>query len=99
MIKYCCYLFFISGLYACNSKSDKEEVLPTGMVLIPSGTFEMGGKSEQAARDEYPRRNVEVSAFYMDVQEVSNRQFLAFVLATGYITVAERNIDWQEMKL
>ena len=34
----------------------------------------------------------------MDAHEVTNRQFAAFVEATGYVTVAERPLDWAELK-
>ena len=34
----------------------------------------------------------------MDITEVTNEQFDQFVKATGYITTAERNIDWEIMK-
>lgn len=67
------------------------------MVYIPSGTFTMGGKSDQASPDEYPNHEVTVSAFFMDEHEVTNRQFMEFVEATGYKTIAERPIDWEEM--
>ncbi len=70
---------------------------PQGMVLIPTGTYAMGGKSDQAAPDELPRRNIEISAYWMDIHEVTNRQFAAFVKETQYQTVAERGIDWEEM--
>ena len=69
-----------------------------GMVLIPGGVFEMGGDNEQADQDEYPKHKVRVSAFYMDVTEVTNAQFKIFVDATGYITTAEKKPDWQEIK-
>ncbi len=69
-----------------------------GMVLIPSGEFVMGGKSDQAEPDELPRHKVKVSSFYMDATEVTNEQFNEFVEATGYITVAERDIDWNQLK-
>jgi len=42
---------------------------------------------------------VQVSAFYMDKTEVTNEQFAAFVKATGYITIAERKPDWEQMKI
>lgn len=71
---------------------------PEGMVYIPGNSYEMGGRSSQAYQDEFPRHTVEVSPFFMDKTEVTNRQFAAFVEATGYITVAERAIDWEEMK-
>lgn len=35
----------------------------------------------------------------MDATEVTNRQFAAFVAATGYITTAEKAIDWEELKV
>lgn len=72
---------------------------PEGMVYIPAGTFTMGGRSEQAYQDEFPRHEVELSAFFMDETEVTNAQFAAFVEATGYVTVAERPIDWEKLKL
>jgi len=34
----------------------------------------------------------------MDVTEVTNAQFRAFVEATGYKTVAERPVNWEELK-
>ncbi len=71
---------------------------PEGMVYIPSGSFLMGGKSEQAQPDELPRRQVGVSAFYMDAAEVTNSEFGEFVSATGYVTTAERPLDWEVMK-
>ncbi len=68
------------------------------MVTIPGGVFTMGGKSDQADQDELPRNTVKVSAFLMDQTEVTNAQFAAFAEATGYKTIAERDIDWEVMK-
>ena len=45
------------------------------MVLIPGGTFVMGGDSVWGRSDEFPRHRVQVSSFYMDRHEVTNRQF------------------------
>ena len=69
-----------------------------GMVLIKGGTFEMGADNNQADQDEYPKHQVKVNSFYMDITEVTNAQFKAFVDATGYITTAERKPDWEELK-
>ncbi len=69
-----------------------------GMVRIPGGTFMMGGNNEQASPDEYPRHKVTVDGFWMDVTEVTNRQFAEFVSETGYITIAEQTPDWEELK-
>ncbi len=88
------------SLFACrdDSQNPVAQQAPEGMVKIPEGRFLMGGKSPQASRDEFPRHEVQISAFYMDIHEVTNRQFKAFVDETGYVTVAERPIDWEEMK-
>jgi sulfatase modifying factor 1 len=69
-----------------------------GMVFIKTGTFMMGGDNAQAAADEYPKHKVSVMGFWIDVTEVTNAQFAAFVKATGYVTTAERKPDWEELK-
>lgn len=79
-----------------QDENDRSDI--AGMVLVPSGTFQMGGKSEQAYYDEFPNHEVSVSSFYMDQTEVTNLQFEKFVDATGYKTIAERDIDWEELK-
>ncbi len=68
------------------------------MVEIPAGEFEMGANSDQADPDEYPRHKVKVNSFMMDVTEVTNQEFAKFVEETGYVTTAEQDIDWEEMK-
>jgi formylglycine-generating enzyme required for sulfatase activity len=57
------------------------------MVWIPGGTFRMG--SEKHYPEEAPAHQVTVSGFWMDRTPVTNRQFLKFVNATGYVTFAE----------
>jgi len=71
---------------------------PPGMVWIPGGEFSMGSTDPLARRDESPVHRVRVDGFWMDATEVTNAQFRAFVDATGYLTVAERPIDWDEMR-
>ena len=71
---------------------------PEGMVWIPAGTFSMGGDSDQARPDEFPKHFVEVHGFFMDVTEVTNAQFEKFVAATAYVTTAEKDINWDELK-
>lgn len=73
---------------------------PPGMVLIPGGSFTMGAREDDplARADERPAHRVRVSAFYMDRTEVTNGQFARFVAATGYVTTAERLVDWEELK-
>lgn len=81
------------------SHSDvKPEELLGKMVEIPGGEFEMGGRGKQADPDEFPRHKVRIDGFMMDVTEVTNHQFAQFVEETGYVTTAEQDIDWEEMK-
>lgn len=75
-----------------------ESIGTEGMVLIKGGVFEMGADNDQARHDEFPKHLVEVSSFWIDIQEVTNAQFQKFVDETGYITVAEKNTDWEELK-
>ncbi len=58
------------------------------MVWIPPGEFDMG--SSDGLPDERPIHRVRVSGFFLDVTEVTNAQFRAFVEATGHVTTAER---------
>ncbi|MDC6363599.1 MULTISPECIES: formylglycine-generating enzyme family protein [Flavobacteriaceae] len=73
---------------------------PTGMVWISGGKFVQGAKEsdKMAMPHEKPAHEVLVNGFYMDEHEVTNAQFAAFVEETGYVTVAEREIKWEEMK-
>ena len=62
-----------------------------GMRRIPAGSFLMG--SDRHYPEEAPAHRVRVAAFEIDETGVTNRQFAAFVAATGYVTVAERPLD------
>ena len=75
-------------------------VIPEGMVWIPGNTFTMGAlESDKFALDhEKPAHPVAVDGFFMDETEVTNAQFRKFIKATGYITTAERSINWDEMQ-
>ena len=69
------------------------------MAYIPEGTYAMGSSdSFQALSRELPQHQVKVNAFYMDIHEVTNAQFSAFVEATNYTTIAEQEIDWEILK-
>jgi formylglycine-generating enzyme required for sulfatase activity len=58
----------------------------------------MDGDDDQVWRDEYPKHEVVVDSFWMDVHEVTNAQLAAFVKATDYMTIAEKAVDWEEIK-
>ena len=73
----------VLALSACTSPQDQE-------VFVKGGTYAPGNDAS------YPEERrgsvVRVGSFYMDATEVTNRQFAAFVRATGYVTVAERGV-------
>jgi len=60
-------------------------------VLLPGGTFTMG--SDEFYPDEQPVHECEVAPFRIDRYAVTNEQYTAFVDDTGYVTVAERELD------
>jgi formylglycine-generating enzyme required for sulfatase activity len=61
------------------------------MVFIAGGTFAMG--SENYYPEERPVRSVSVDGFWIDKCTVTNADFARFVAETGYITLAERQLD------
>jgi formylglycine-generating enzyme required for sulfatase activity len=69
-----------------------------GMVWIPGGAFSMGADNHKADKDEYPKHQVSLDGFWIDITEVTNVQFAEFVKATGYITTAEMKPNWEEIK-
>lgn len=69
-----------------------------GMVWIPGGEFVMGTNEVDAYAAEKPAVDLKVAGFWMDTHEVTNAQFKKFVDETGYITIAEQDLDWEELK-
>jgi sulfatase modifying factor 1 len=72
---------------ASSIQADRTE----GMVRITGGDFTMG--SDVFYREERPARRATAPEFWIDVHPVTNAQFKAFVDATGYLTVSERQPD------
>ncbi len=52
------------------------------MVLVPAGPFLMGSPPVEGDQDEMPQRGVFVKAFWIDLYEVTFRQYAAFAKAT-----------------
>lgn len=74
----------------CLEANDTRSGVLSGMVHVPGGRFEMG---DTMYPEEGPLKTREVKAFWMDAHEVTNDEFAMFVRATGYVTVAERDVD------
>ena len=68
------------------------------MAWIPGGEFLMGTDDAQADPAERPAHLVRVNGFWIDQTEVTNAEFRRFVDATGYVTTAERPVDWDQLK-
>ena len=81
------------------------------LVWVPAGFFEMGTPQRPVGghkrfggdflvdwgeSDEYPKRQVSMSGFWIAKHEITNRQFERFVKETGYKTDAEKTgWGWQ----
>ncbi len=83
-------------LEASRSASLAREKAVTGstsdMVELPGGTFLMGTEDREGfpADGEGPIRPVTLDPFWIDGYSVRNRDFAAFIAASGYKTEAER---------
>lgn len=69
----------------------RRQPLPEGMVTLPGGAFPMG--SDDFYPEERPAHWRRVDPFESDRTPVTNDAFAAFVADTGYVTVAERELD------
>jgi sulfatase modifying factor 1 len=87
-----------------ENKVERSSEIPNEMVFIPGGTFSMGTAASNESlcskkgltSDCMPIHSVYVDPFYMDVHEVTNAEFAAFVKATGYVTIAEQTPTIEE---
>ncbi|MBD0822799.1 formylglycine-generating enzyme family protein [Aestuariibaculum marinum] len=105
------FVFSMTIMFSCKTDSKNTTQLhtasvsekikaPKGMVWVEPKTFTQGAKQNDkfALPREKPGHIVSVDGFFIDAAEVTNKQFQAFVSATDYITVAERPIDWEDLK-
>jgi sulfatase modifying factor 1 len=58
------------------------------MILVPAGSFPMGVPKgdRDGGRDEYPRHEVMLDNYYIDIYEVTHGRYAEFVKATGHRT-------------
>ena len=71
----------VAGPPAAGTMSSPESGQPHEL-LIPGGTFLMGSEAETETQ---PVHSVRLDAFYLDVHEVTNAQYVAFCQATGRV--------------
>jgi len=79
-------------------KTRKDSTTTEGMIKLEGGNYMMGGNSNEAKQDEYPRHKENIKPIWVDETEVTNAQFQKFVDETGYVTTAERSFEIKDKK-
>lgn len=87
-----CYWNEVDTQWCCNMTLGAwslfgQSPAPTGMVLIPAGSFQMGDSLNEGFYWERPMHSVYVSAFYMDRYEVTKAKWdevYSWALSNGY---------------
>ena len=76
-------------------EKSRKEMLPEAnkkrMILIPSGSFVMGGRDEESPSAERPSHTVNLNSFHINPFPVTNQDYREFVAVTGHRTP----IHWQ----
>ena len=84
-------LFIVIFISSCSNKNDRGELVgvkgtkffpdkPSGMVLIPSGSFLMGMADDDiVGLQNAPTSTVSIKAFFMDETEITNGEYRQFV--------------------
>ena len=84
------YCLGLACIFTCSEFSNTKH--------NPSAKFEAEkGMVSIPSKIDKQNNTKSIEAFLMDETEVTNAQFSEFVKATNYITVAEKEIDWNEM--
>ncbi len=88
-----------ANIAGSNAKPNTPPPAPAGMALIPAGGFMMGRDLTEADKSfkidelgsrsnifiyDYPAHEVQVKTFYLDLTEVSNREYSQFVKAVNH---------------
>ncbi|RKU11919.1 hypothetical protein C6501_11940 [Candidatus Poribacteria bacterium] len=76
-----------ASLLSDGHNDTKTTTIPTGMVLIPAGEFQMG--STNGDRDEKPIHTVHLDAFYIDKHEVTVGDYKKFINATKHRALSD----------
>lgn len=70
-----------TGTLSFNLEPKPKNQLP-GMAYIPAGEFIMGSNQRGVQPDEKPERRVFLKGYYIDITEVTNREYKKFLEAT-----------------
>ena len=94
------FSLLLTGCKDINKMQDVSLNAPEGMIWVESKSYTKGAKNQDgyAMMREKPSHDVYIDGFFIDATEVTNNQFQKFVNETGYITIAERKIEWNEIK-
>ena len=97
------FFLFTALFFSCTGNEKYKNIsfsTPEGMVWVEGKSYTKGAKESDnnAMMREKPSHEVYIDGFYIDITEVTNNQFQKFVNETGYMTIAEREINWNEMK-
>ncbi|MFL2995282.1 MAG: formylglycine-generating enzyme family protein [Candidatus Neomarinimicrobiota bacterium] len=92
------FFSYLMSTIITTYSSNYKYLIERGMVAVPGGTFYMGSEEIDAYKNESPVHKVKVNPFLMDINEVTNAEFLTFVNETGYKTTAEKKIDIEEVR-
>ncbi|MFM5949428.1 MAG: formylglycine-generating enzyme family protein [Novosphingobium sp.] len=87
-------LIVLALLAGCGAEPAEQPLKCAGLaenplIWVPPGSFEMG--TDPHYPEEGPPRQVVLKGFRIQAHEVANSEFAAFVEATGYRTMAERD--------
>ena len=97
----------VFGLSGCGKKKTEEEAAATQesakpavvrgeMVLIPAGEMTMGTDDPKSTG--FPKHQVKVASFWIDKYEVTNMDFLDFVVAKSYDAEGvKEGKDWRSL--
>ena len=69
-----------TGTEATSGQRSTNEAVPASMVLIPAATYEMG---RDRGDDHSPAHRIMISAFYLDMFEVTNMEYHEFCMETS----------------
>ena len=76
-------VILLSGMFLLGQETWGPPVPPGPMAQIPAGCFDMGDAFSEGGPDELPVHNVCISAFEMDVHEVTNAEYRQCVTFGG----------------